>query len=74
MPRITLERARAAKAHIARQLANLPTLTGIGLSRVKGEYAVKVNLSEPLASEATLPDEVDGVPLRIEITGPIRPR
>jgi hypothetical protein len=72
MPRITLERARAAKKAALERFRNDASVTGIGITRVGGEYAVKVNLREP--SAAALPETIDGVPVRVEVTGSIRPR
>ncbi len=74
MPRVSLERAQAAKKTALRRFRNLETVTGIGITRVGGEYAVKLNLSEPMADAASLPAEIDGVPLRIEVTSVIRSR
>ena len=46
----------------------------MGITRVKGEYAVKVNLSEPIEPGTELPTDIDGVPVRVEVTGTIRAR
>ncbi len=74
MPEITLERAQAAKAAALRRFKDLGKVVGVGITRVGGEYAVKVNLSEPLGPGVEIPSEIDGVPIRVELTGPIRPR
>lgn len=74
MSRITLERAQAAKKATLRRFKNVASVTGVGITRVEGEYAVKLNLSEPLAPEVSVPDDVDGVPLKIEVTGNVRRR
>ena len=34
-----------------------------------GQYAVKVNLSGPVKPGTELPDEINGVPVRVEVTG-----
>ena len=73
MPTITLDQARAAKAVAKRQFKRYK-LVGVGITRVSGAYAVKVNLSEPPAPGAKLPSEISGVPIRVEITGRITPR
>jgi hypothetical protein len=74
MPQITLERARAAKEAALRRLKGLDNVVGVGLTRVAGEYAVKINLREPVHPADELPSEIDGVPVRVEVTGRIRPR
>jgi hypothetical protein len=74
MPRVSLEQARAAKSAAERAFASIGTLVGVGITRVKGEYAVKVNLSEPVAPGVSLPTDIDGVPVRVEVVGSLRPR
>jgi hypothetical protein len=74
MAGITLERARAAKAAALRCFEKLGTVVGVGVTRVDGDYAVKVNLGEPLAEGTDAPTEIDGVPVRVEVVGPIRKR
>lgn len=74
MPQISLERAQAAKKTALQRFKKLGHVTGVGITRVHGEYAVKLNLSEPVGPGVTLPSDIDGVPLRVEITGAIRPR
>ena len=73
MPKISLEQANAAKREALRRFDKLETLTGVGITRVKGEYAVKVNVSEPLDDDA-VPADIGGVPVRVEVTGTIRSR
>jgi hypothetical protein len=72
--RISLEQANAAKREALRRFGKLATLTGVGITRVRGEYAVKVNVSEPLDEDAALPSSIEGVPVRVEVTGTIRSR
>ena len=74
MTQVSLERAQAAKKTALKRFKNLETVTGIGITRVRGEYAVKLNLSQPMADNVSMPEEIDGVPLRIEVTSTIRPR
>jgi hypothetical protein len=73
MPEVTLERARKAKRAIQSQLEGCDTVTGIGITRADGEYAVKVNLIAPEPTRE-IPAEVDGVRVCVEITGPLRKR
>jgi hypothetical protein len=70
-PEISLEQARAAKAEAVRRCAAIGAVTGVGLTRVGGSYAVKVNLSR---SAEGVPTEIDGVPVTVEVAGPVRAR
>lgn len=63
---ITLEQAQVAKIKVKRLLAGAAEVAGIGVTRVGDDYAVKVNLSAP---GAEIPDNIDGVPVRVEVTG-----
>lgn len=74
MPRIPLDKAQAAKRSALRRFQKLGKVTGVGITRVKGEYALKVNLSEPVEPGTKVPTEIDGVPVRVEVTGTIRAR
>jgi hypothetical protein len=69
---ISLERARAAKKAAVQRFGNLPSLTGVGITRLAGGYVVKLNLSRPIEPGVALPAEIEGVPLCVEITGTIR--
>jgi hypothetical protein len=71
---ITLKKAQAAKRAALVRLRSVAEVVGVGITRVGGEYAVKVNLREPVELGAKLPDSIDGVAVRVEITGPIRAR
>jgi hypothetical protein len=74
MPRITLERAQAAKKAALQRFKKLASLTGVGITRVDGGYAVKLNLSKSIEPGVEFPADINGVPLRVEVTGTIRPR
>jgi len=74
MPPITLEKAQAAKKTAQRLFETVDIVVGVGITRLGGQYAVKVNLSAPAAPGTELPSEIDGVPVRVEVTGTIRPR
>jgi hypothetical protein len=74
MPLVTLERAQAAKKTAQRLFETVDSVVGVGITRLGGQYAVKVNLSGPVAPGTELPTEIDGVPVRVEVTGTIRPR
>jgi hypothetical protein len=66
----SLEQARAAREGLAELLVSLPQLNGIGVARSGRGWAVKVNLSEPVP-RGRVPLEFEGVPVRVEVIGPI---
>lgn len=65
-----LERARAAKETTTRLARKITGVNGIGITKRRGRYAVKVSIAE--ARPTGLPESVDGVPLVIEVVGPVR--
>jgi hypothetical protein len=69
-----LEKARAAKKRAKTIFADKASVVGIGITRVGDRYGVKINLDAPPADDDDLPESIDGVPVRIEVVGPIRPR
>jgi hypothetical protein len=69
----TLDEARAAKRKAAQRLARVPQVNGIGVVRLPRGYGLKVNLAEEVAA-GLIPEEVDDVPLRVEVVGRIRRR
>lgn len=69
----TLEQARAAKARVLAVFERLAPVVGVGVTRLNGGYAVKVNLRAAPPEGTVLPASVDGVPVRVEVVGTIRP-
>lgn len=74
MPPVTLEKVKAAKKTALRLFETFDSVVGVGITRLAGKYAVKVNLSRPVAPGTKFPTEIDGVPVRVEVTGSIRAR
>lgn len=72
MPQISLDRAQAAKRTALKRFEKLGKVTGVGITRVGGEYAVKVNMREAIDPDVEVPTDIDGVPVRIAVTGVIR--
>jgi hypothetical protein len=70
----TLNQARAVKQRVFEACSARAKVVGVGIARIAGGYAVKVNLAEPAPEGAYLPDSIDGVPIRIEVVGIIRKR
>ena len=67
-----LDEARAAKERAKAIFAGKSSVVGIGITRVGDRYGVKVNLNAPPAADAGFPESIDGVPIRMEVVGPIR--
>ncbi len=67
-----LAAARAAKSKARKLFPKLASVTGVGLTRRRGVYCVKVNLSEEPDCDVELPDSIDGVPVVLHVTGEIR--
>lgn len=67
-----LERARAAKERLAALIADRPAVNGVGISPFEDGFCIKVDLAHP--SDEELPQEFDGVPVRIEIVGTVTKR
>jgi hypothetical protein len=68
------EDARAAKDSVYRKFKKMGSqVVGVGITRQGDEYAVKVNLAEPLPIGTKVPTSVNGVPIHVEVIGTIRP-
>jgi hypothetical protein len=65
----TLEEARAAKGRAQAIFQSLAAVVGVGITKVGDGYGLKVNLQAPPAEGTCLPDDVDGVPVRVEVVG-----
>lgn len=72
MARPTIEEVQ--ERHTA-DWVRLPGVVGTGIGRCEGEPCIKVfatRMTEEIRHE--IPDEVEGYPVRVEVTGPFRPR
>lgn len=74
MAAASIEQARAAKEKALKGLGRTLAVVGIGITRVDAGYGLKVNLREAPPRGVSLPDAIDGVPVRIEVVGRIRGR
>jgi hypothetical protein len=70
----TLEQARAAKQSAKTLLAALPGVVGVGITKIGGDYALKVNLRAPLPMGVSAPERIGGVPVCVEVVGRITKR
>lgn len=71
---VTIDQARQAKDSAKSMLADVPGIVGLGLTKVGEDYAVKVNLREELPDGVSVPKQIAGVPVLIEVVGTIRKR
>jgi hypothetical protein len=71
---VSLEQARAAKEAAKAILASLPGVVGVGITRIGEDYALKVNLREPLPADVSAPTRIGDVLVRVEIVGRITKR
>lgn len=71
---ISLEQARAAKESAKVLLAALPGVVGVGITKVGEDYALKVNLREPLPAGVSAPERIGDVLVRVEVVGRITKR
>jgi len=49
-------------------------VAGVGIVRIGDGYGLKVNLSAAPKQGIRLPEEVDGVPVKVEVVGVVRKR
>jgi hypothetical protein len=68
----TLDEARAAKPHVQKAFEGKADVVGLGITKVGEGYGVKVNLSKEPKPGVDLPKSVNGVPVKVEVVGPIR--
>lgn len=68
----TIEEVRAVKPLAAQLFEKSGVLVGIGITKYGSGYGLKVNLRGPLEQSADLPEQIKGVPLQVEVVGPIR--
>ena len=74
MSETTLEQARAAKQAAIEAFKGLGQVVGVGITRIGGGYGLKINLQEPPPTGVALPQEINGVPIQVDIVGRIRKR
>jgi len=71
MNTVTIDQARAAKELARTVVASLAPVVGVGITRIGDGYGVKVNLASA-PEGVVLPTSVNGVPLKVEVIGPVR--
>lgn len=68
---VSIVQAREAKTAVRAKFSKIGRVVGIGITRVKQDYAVKVNLHAAPASDVRIPKKVDGVPVLVEVVGDV---
>ncbi len=67
---VDLEAARAASLALTCRLSGDRRVNGVGITGTQSSFAVRVNLVDD-TDRPDLPDEIDGVPVEVEVVGPI---
>jgi hypothetical protein len=66
-----LDAARDAKERAKTIFSRYGTVNGIGLTRVGERYAVKVNFESEPHDQASMPRDIEGVPVVVQVIGPL---
>lgn len=68
-----MESAFSTGAQAAKEKAKKLFLgAAVGLTKLGDQEMIKVNLPEPLAPGADMPDSIDGIPIKLEVVGKVR--
>jgi len=70
----SLEEVRAAKAETIEAFERLALVVGVGVTRIGTGYGLKVNLQRKPGAKTSLPANIKGVPVRVEVVGTPRKR
>ena len=70
----TLEQTRAAKKAALKLFSAIAPVNGVDITKIDGGYGLKVNLKRKPAAGQPLATNAGGVPVRVEVVGPIRKR
>jgi len=65
---VTREQARNMRNPLGEMLKGVKEVTGIGVTKVGDNYAVKVNLQKEVPA-GTVPEEIAGVRVVVEVVG-----
>ncbi len=72
MEHVTFEQACAAQTVALQMLRQLAPKAAVGITRLGDDYGLKVNLREPVRDGVNVPTQINGVPVRVHVTGEIR--
>jgi len=70
----TIEEVRSLKEKAFEIFRRDVPVVGVGITRIGDGYGLKINLSEAPKQGIRLPEEVDGVPVKVEVVGVVRKR
>jgi hypothetical protein len=70
----TIEEVRSVKEKAGRVFRRDARVVGVGITRIGDGYGLKINLSKAPRRGIRLPEQVDGVPVRVEVVGTVRKR
>lgn len=70
----SLEEARAAKKAAQGVFERLAKGAASGITRSGKGYGLKINVPRVLPAGVKVPKEIAGVPVRVEVVGPVRKR
>lgn len=71
---VTKDQARDAKPAALAAFRRVADVVGVGITRIDDSYALKVNIRRPPKANIVLPSEVNGVRVKVEVTGDISAR
>jgi hypothetical protein len=74
MTKITSEEARAIKDRHSLALLRTPGVYSVGLQEDGAGNQILVILADPKIEKSRLPAEIEGLPVSLEESGPLRPR
>jgi len=67
-----LQKARTAKEEVVEKFGKLKNVSGVGITKRNGKYAVKINLSKALTKRTKVPKDVNGVEVILKIIGEVK--
>ena len=70
---VTLEKARQTKQRVTDLFGRYGKVVGTGIITVDDGYGIKINLLDEPPHGIVLPDRVEGVPVKVEVVGPVKP-
>lgn len=70
---VTIDRARAVKPKALERFARLcgAKNVSVGITRIAGDYGVKVNLRTAPSAGVELPNDIEGVPIHVAVVGDV---
>lgn len=73
-PCSSLDKVRAAKRQALGTFKRLGQVDGVGITRIGKGYGLKINLQKAPSGKSPLPATIKGVPVLVEVVGPVKKR